>query len=127
MRPGGQLGSPGVVARRLEDLLIPDVETGRDVPDGLGHGQAGRLGRQQFDQVERGPGAEQTVIVVDEVDEAVVDALVVGYVGIGPMNPDRFEQQLVERAALAVQLVVDLAGADLIAGQDALLQGGVTV
>ena len=61
-RPGGQLGSPSVVARRLENLLVPDVETGRDVPDGLGHGQAGRLGRQQLDQVERGPGAEQTVI-----------------------------------------------------------------
>ena len=126
-RAGGQLPAPRVVPRRLQDLLVPDIEPGRDVPDGLGHREPRRLGRQQPDEVEGGPCAQQAVIVVDEVDEPVVDPLVVRHVGVGAVDAGRFEQHLLERPALAVEVVVDLARADLVAVEDALLQGGVAV
>ena len=76
----------GVVARRLVDLLVPDVEPGRDVPNGLRHRQSGQLCRQPLRQVQRGPRAQQAMVVVDEVDEAVVDPLVVGHVRVGAVD-----------------------------------------
>ena len=112
----------GVVARRLVDLLVPDVETGRDVPDGLRHRQSGHLCRQPLRQVQRGAGAQQAMVVVDEVDEAVVDPLVVGNVGVGPMDAHGLAQHLRQRPAVAYQIVVAFAGADLIARENAILE-----
>ena len=65
------------------------------------------------------------MIVVDEVDEPVVDPLVVRHVGVGAVDADRLEQQLLERTALAEEVVVDLARPDLVAVEDPLLQRGV--
>ena len=62
------------------------------------------------------------MVVVDEVDEAVVDPLVVGHVRVGPVDAHRLAQHLGERPAAAHQIVVGLAGADLVAGQDAILE-----
>ena len=124
-RAGGERAAPRVVPRGLQDLLVPDVEPGRDVPDGLGHREPRRLGRQHLHQVEGRPCAEEAVVVVDEVDETVVDPLVVRHVGVRAVDAGRLEQHFFKRTALAVEVVVDLARADLVAVEDALLQGGV--
>ena len=124
-RPLGQLIAPGIVPRRPQDLLVPDVEAGRDVPDRLRHRQGGVCRRQHGCEMQGGPGAQQAMIVVDEVDEAGVDPLVIGHVGIGPVDADRREQHLGERPAGPNQVVVGVAGAGLVARQDPRLQLGV--
>ena len=62
------------------------------------------------------------MVVVDEVDEAVVDPLVVGNVGVGPMDAHGLAQHLRQRPALAHQIVVALTGADLVARKNAILE-----
>ena len=126
-RTRGELPAARVVPGRLQDLLVPDVETGRDVPDGLGHREAGRLGRQELHEVEGRPRAEEAVVVVDEVDEPVVDALVVRHMRVGAVDAGRLEQHLLEWTAFAAKVVVDLARAYLIAVEDPLLEGGVAL
>jgi hypothetical protein len=61
------------------------------------------------------------MVVVDEVDEAVVDPLVVGNVCIGAMDADGLAQHLGQRPAAAHQVIVAVAGADLVSGEDAIL------
>ena len=81
-----------VMAGRLQDLLVPDVEPGRDVPDRLGERQAGELFRQHLLQIDRRPCRQQAVIIVDEIGKTVVDALVVWHVRIGRVDPNGFVQ-----------------------------------
>jgi hypothetical protein len=62
------------------------------------------------------------MVVVDKVDEAVVDPLVVGNVRVGPMDAHRLAQHLGERPTVTHQIVVAFTGTDLIAGKDAILE-----
>jgi hypothetical protein len=62
------------------------------------------------------------MVVVDEVDEAVVDPLVVGDVRVGPVDAHSLAQHLGERSATAHQIIVALTGTDLVAGEDAILE-----
>ena len=62
------------------------------------------------------------MVVVDKVDEAVVDPLVVGNVRVGPMDAHGLAQHLGERPTVTHQIVVAFAGADLIAGKHAILE-----
>src|SRR4030095_9911674 len=72
-----------------------------------------------------GARAEQAVIVVDEPHEPVVDTLVIRNVCVGGVNADRLADDLGEGPLRAHEIVEDLAGPDLIAGEDALLELGV--
>ena len=69
--------------------------------------------------------AEEAVVVVDESDEAVVDSLVVGHVGVGGVDADRLADDLGERALRPHKVVEHLGGPDLVPGEDALLELGV--
>jgi hypothetical protein len=62
------------------------------------------------------------MVVVDEVDEAVVDALVVGNVRVGSMDAHSLPQHLRERPTVTHQIVIAFTGTDLIASQDAILK-----
>ena len=62
------------------------------------------------------------MVVVDEIDEAVVDPLVVGDVRVGPVDAHGLAQHLGERPAAAHQIIVGRAGADLVAREDAILE-----
>ena len=81
--------------------------------------------RQHLRQVDRGAGAQQAVVVVDEVRVAVVDPLVIRHVGVRRVDAHALGDDLGQRPAGADQIVVDLAGALLVAHQDALFQLGV--
>ena len=111
-----------VMARRLQDLLVPDVEPRRDVPDGLRQRQPGELLRQHPLQVDRGARRQQAMVVVDEIRKAVVDALMVWHMGIGRMDAHRLGHDLGQRPAAAQQFVVDPAAAFLIAGEHAFFE-----
>ena len=52
-----------------------------------------------FDRCSAGARAQQAVVVVDEVHEAVVEALVVGHVGVGRVDAHRLAQHLGQRPA----------------------------
>jgi len=62
------------------------------------------------------------MVVVDKVDEAVVDPLVVGNVRVRPMDAHSLAQDLGERPTVTHQIVVAFAGTDLIASKDAILK-----
>jgi hypothetical protein len=62
------------------------------------------------------------MVVVDEVDEAVVDALVIRDVRVGPMDAHGLAQHLSERPAVERQVIVAFTGADLVAREDAILK-----
>ena len=85
-------------------------------------GRPAMLSGSHLRQLQRGARAQQAVVVVDEVDEAVVDPLVIGHVRIGPVDAHGLAQHLGERSALPHQIVVGLAGADLVARQNAILE-----
>ncbi len=114
-----------VVARRAVELLVPDVEPGREIPDGLGHRQHRQFRRQQTGQVQRGARRQQAVVVVDEVRVAVVQPLVVRHVRVGCMDAHALGDDLVERPTGAKQAVEHLARPCLVARQDALLKAGI--
>ncbi len=65
------------------------------------------------------------MVVVDEVDEPVVDALVVGHVGERRVDTDRLGEHLGQRPPGAQEIVVDRAGAALIASEDAVSERGI--
>ena len=69
-----------------------------------------------------GARAEEAVVVVDEIDEPVVDPLVIRDMRIGRMDPRHFGEHLLERSPLAEQIEIDLAGADLVARKDSILE-----
>ena len=110
------------MARRLQDLLVPDVEPRRDVPDRLRQRQTGELLRQHPLQIDRGARREQAMVVVDEIRKAVVDALMVGHMRIGRMDAHRFGHDLRQRPPAAQQFVIDPAAALLIAGEHAIFE-----
>ena len=62
------------------------------------------------------------MIVVDEIRIAVVEPLMIGHVGIGGVDADPLSDDLVQRTACLDEVVVDQAGADLVAGEDPLLE-----
>lgn len=115
----------GVVAGRPAQELVPRVETGGDVPDRLGQRQQGELGADQRRERQAHPLAQQTVIVVDELDHAVVEPLMVGDVGVRCVNPHRLTHDLRDGPPLLEEPVQQLARADLIAREDPLLEPGV--
>src|SRR4029078_12582230 len=61
------------------------------------------------------------MVVVDKIDEAVVDPLVVGNMRVGPMDAHSLAQHLGEWPTVAHQIVVAFTGTDLIARKDAIL------
>ena len=113
---------PGIMTRRLVQLLVPDIQAGRDVPDGLRHRQHRQMRGQHPVQVDRGPGRQQAVVVVDEIRVPVVDPLMIGNVGIRGVNADAFSDDLGQRTASPHQLVIDIAGALLVPHQAAVFQ-----
>ena len=112
----------GVMPGRLQDLLVPDIEPGRDVPDRLRQRQCGAILRHHAGQLGRGPGRQQAMVVVDEVHVAVVDPLVIRHVRVGRVDAHRLADHLGHRPALPHQIVIDVARALLVARQDAILE-----
>ena len=88
-------------------------------------GSIDKLTRQHLRQIDRGACAQQAVIVVDEVRVAVIDALVVWHMRVRRMDAHALCDDLVQRTAGTHQIVIDLAGADLITRHHPLLQFGV--
>src|SRR5690606_4755812 len=70
------LAAATVVAGGAAAQLVPDVEAGGDVPDGLRDRQVLEFRANQAGKAEAGAGAEEAMVVVDEAQDAVVDALV---------------------------------------------------
>src|SRR6516225_8791630 len=62
------------------------------------------------------------MVIVDEIWEAVVDALVVWHMRIGRMDAHRFRHDLRQRPAATQQFIIDSAAAFLIAGQHAVFE-----
>ena len=62
------------------------------------------------------------MVVVDEIDKAVIDPLVIGDVRVGRVDPHRLGDDLGQRPALACEVVVDVARTFLVARQDAILE-----
>jgi hypothetical protein len=62
------------------------------------------------------------VVVVDELDDAVVETLVVGHVRVRRMNAHHLGQHFWNRPAVLGDLVEDLAGAHLVAGEHAFFE-----
>ena len=113
--------------RRLAQKLVPRIEAGGYVPDGLRHGQVAQFAGQVIRQRQAGAAAQQAVVVVDEPHEAAVDALVIRHVRVGGVDAGGFADDLRQRALGANQIVVNLAGARLIAVENGLLQPVVQV
>jgi len=113
------------VAGRLPEKLVPRIEAGRDVPDGLGHRQEGRLVAHHLPELERRPHAQQAVVVVDEAHVAVVVALVERHEGVRRVDADGLADELRHGSPGLDEVVEDPARADLVAREDALLEGGV--
>ena len=85
---GGVVGAPRVVSGHAALELVPDVESGRHVPGGLAEGEVAHFLGDQVLQAEGGAGGEEAVVVVDEADDAGVDPLVIGHVGVGGVGAD---------------------------------------
>ena len=111
-----------VMPRRLQDLLVPDVEPGRDVPDRLRQRQRGAILRHHPRQLRGGAGRQQAMVVVDEIDVAVVDPLVIRHVRVGRVDAHGLADHLGHRPALPHQIVIDVARALLVARQDAIFE-----
>ena len=62
------------------------------------------------------------MVVVDEVHEPLVDALVIGHMGQGRMNAHRLADDLGQWAATPHECVVGIAGTHLVTGEDAILE-----
>ena len=73
-------------------------------------------------QIDGGAGAQQAMVVVDEVGVAVVDPLVIRHMGIRRVDTNALGDDLGQRPAGADQIVVDIAGAFLVAHQAAVFQ-----
>jgi hypothetical protein len=78
--------------------------------------------RQHAVQVDRGAGAEQAMVVVDEVRIPVIHPFVIRNMGIGGMNPHTFGDDFVQWTIGTNEFVIDIAGALLVAHQAAILQ-----
>ncbi len=116
------LVEPHVVPGHLAEELVPRIEARRHVPDGLGVGQVGQLGRHQRHQVEARARAQQAVVVVDEPRHAVVEALVVRHVRVGRVDAHDLAGQLGERDLRPHQVVEDVAGRLLVPLEDLVLE-----
>ena len=114
-----------VVARRSAEELVPRIEPRRHVPDHLGQRQIPELRRDHRPEGQAHALAEQAVVIVHELDHAVVEALVIRHVGVGRVDPDRLAQDLGDRATLLEELVEHPARADLVTLDDAVLQAGI--
>ncbi len=111
-----------VVAGRFQDLLVPDVQPRGNVPDGLRQRQRRQLFRQHRGQIDRGARRQQAMVVVDEIGKAGIDALMVRHVRIGRMNAHRLRHDFRQRPAAAEQFVIHPAAADLVAGEEPILE-----
>ena len=121
------LVEPHVVAGHLADELVPRIEAGRHVPDGLREGQVPQLGRHQRHQVDARARAEQAVVVVHEPHDAVVEALVVGHVGVGRVDAHELPDQLGDGHPPAHQIVEDVAGRALVPLEDLVFEPRVGI
>ena len=116
------LPAAAVVAGHPAEQLVPRVESGRHVPERLRDRQPRELVRQQAGQPQARARAQETVIVVDEAEEAVVDPLVIRDVGVGPVDADGLVEDLRRRPAGAYEIVEHRARADLVTRHDPLFQ-----
>ena len=62
------------------------------------------------------------MVIVDEVRISVVEPLMIRDMRVRRMDPDPFGDDLVERPVRLYQVVIDQAGANLIAREDAVLE-----
>ena len=115
----------GVVAGRLADQLIPRIEAGRHVPDRLGHRQVAKLRTDHRRERQTDPLAQQAMIVVDELHDAVVETLVIRHVCVGRVNAHRLARHLGEGTPLPHEPIQHVAGALLIARENALFEPGI--
>jgi len=65
------------------------------------------------------------VVVVHRADDAAVDALVVGHMCVGSVDPDSLAQLLRQRPARPHEVVEGLARPHLVPAEDAVLQLGI--
>ncbi len=89
-----QLVEPDVVTGHLAEELVPGIEPRGEVPDGLRQRQVRQLGPEQGHQLRARPRAQEAVVVVHELHHAVVEALVIGHVGVGRVDPDDLTHEL---------------------------------
>ncbi len=67
------------------------------------------------------------MVVVHELDNAVVETLVIGHVGVGRVDSNDLADELGQGPARADQVVEDVAGAQLVALQDLLFEPRVGI
>jgi hypothetical protein len=116
------LAAAAVMSRHLSEQLIPRIEPRRYVPDRLGERKILEARRHVGGQVHARARAEQTVIVVHEAHEAVVDALVVRDVGVRGVDADDLAEDLRPCASGTHEVVEDRAGPHLITREDSLFE-----
>ena len=114
-----------VVAGRFAEQLIPRIESARDVPDRLRQREHRELGPHQVHERQRHALAEQAVIVVHELHDAVVEALVIGHMRVRRVDPHRLRHDLRDGALVLDEAVQRRARADLVPSEDPLLEPGV--
>ena len=105
---GRVVGPPRIVARHPALQLVPDVQPGRHVPDGLRQRQPAQVLGDQILQMQRGSGATQAVIVVHEPHDPRVDPLVIGHVRVRRVRANRLGQDLGRPAPALHQVECDL-------------------
>ena len=121
----GDLVEARVVPGRLAEELVPGVEPGRHVPDGLRERQPGQFWPHHRHQRQADALAQEAVVVVDELDDAVVEPLVVRHVGERRVDADGLAEDLDGRPMLLEEPIEDVARPLLIARHDALFETGV--
>jgi hypothetical protein len=62
------------------------------------------------------------VIVVDETDESIINALMIRYVGVGRMDTHRFSDDFSQRPFRSHQVIINLGCTKLIAIENVLFK-----
>ena len=79
----------------------------------------------QLRQTQTGARTQEAVIVVDEAKHAVIDPLMIGHMRVGRVNANGFADDLRQGPLGPDEAVKDVAGADLIAVENAFFKFGV--
>jgi hypothetical protein len=112
-----------VAAGVAAEELVPDVEPGRDVPDGLEERQQATALRHVGRQAHGGPEAEDGVVVVDQRDLAVADVDVARHLHERCLGRRHHGQGIAEGTILAPHhSVEELGGARLVTREDGVRQ-----